>query len=121
MATIFKVGRAKVEMRSDPNGKCLYFGKIRCIHKKHAKDEKALTKPKRCDGMNPTCPHFSGESAFLPKYDDRYLLPREAETVAFALAGGDNMLLTGVPGAGKTSLVKQMAAILNWGTCAVLM
>ena len=42
MATVFKVGRAKVKMRSDPNGKCLSYGKARCIHKKHAKDEKTL-------------------------------------------------------------------------------
>jgi len=111
-----KIGRAKVRMRSEAEGKCLHFGKARCIHPKMKETEKKKPKEKRCKGNSPKCKFFIGESAFVPQYDEKYLLPsKESEAVAFALEDGDNILLSGVPGSGKTSLVKQLASILNWG------
>jgi len=112
----FRIGKAEVDVRSDPNGKCINFGKARCVHHKLGKEQKALPKTKRCKGKNKKCKFFIGESAFVPQFDQDYLLPdKETETLAFALQTGDNLLFSGIPGVGKTSLVKQLAAILNWG------
>jgi len=113
----FKLGRAVIEVRNYPTGKCLNFGKARCIHEKLGKIEKKLPKKERCKGRKTKCESFIGKAPFVPEYDNNYLLPQEeSETLTFALGSGDNVLCTGPPGAGKTTLIKQLAAILNWGT-----
>jgi MoxR-like ATPase len=116
MPSALKIGSAEITMRSDPTGTCLHFGKARCIHPKMKESEKSKKKENRCSGNNSECQSFIGQSAFVPRYDDKYLLPaKESEVLSLALQNGDNILLSGVPGSGKTSLVKQLAAILNWG------
>ena len=111
-----KIGRATVTMRSNSDGICLNFGKARCMHLKMKDKQKELEKKKRCKGKTSKCKFFIGINSFVPQYDEKYLLPaKESEVLAMTLEQGDNILLSGPPGSGKTSLIKQLASILNWG------
>jgi len=111
-----KIGRATIAMRSNSDGKCIHFGKARCMHSKLKDSQNELEKKKRCKGKNNKCKFFIGKNPFVPQYDEKYLLPsKESEVLAMTLDQGDNILLSGVPGSGKTSLIKQLASILNWG------
>jgi nitric oxide reductase NorQ protein len=113
---MLKIGDAEIEMCSYEDGKCLHFGKARCIHSNLKEEQKNLPKSKKCKGFDPKCSYFIGESPYCPDYDDKYLLPPlDSEMSTRALASGDNILAVGPPGAGKSSLFLQLAAIFNWG------
>ena len=123
MGKTLKIGNAEVKIQSYDD-KCIFMGKkdIHCLvyNKELREKEKNLTKEKRCQGFNKKCEFFAGSSPFVPTYDEHYLLPqKESEILAYALSDkdgkGDNVLIFGRPGTGKSSLVKQIAAILNWG------
>jgi len=63
---------------------------------------------------------FAEPTDWTPKIDESYVFSSE-ETLIFlmALAGKDRTLLTGGTGTGKSSLVKQIAARLNYGLCRI--
>jgi len=101
------LGKAAVTVRSNKAGKCANFGKAHCLHKKKRASEKALKKTERCEGKDPDCKYFIGISRLVPAFDEKYLLPhKEAETLAFVLENGDNILMSGPPGciSGETIL-----------------
>ena len=113
-----EIGQAKINMPSYENGKCIFFGKSRCIsyNKLLREKEKKKSEPKRCSGFSAKCENFIGNTPFTPAYDENYILPeRESEILATALAENANILIVGPPATGKSSLTKQLAALLNWG------
>lgn len=111
------IGQTKIAM-SSYSGKCIFFGKTKCMNydKTLREKEKAKKPENRCKGFSINCPNFVGSSPFVPKYDDKYILPKkETEVIVTALAENANVLMVGPPATGKSSLVRQLASILNWG------
>ena len=118
MGEKLKIGKVSIEMRSNEKGKCVFFGNHRCMsmEKNLRVKQKDLEKSKRCKGRKTSCQFFVGKSELVPKEDEAYLLPQqETEILTHAIKEADNALLVGPPGVGKSSLVLQLAAILNWG------
>jgi len=104
-----KIGNATLKMQSYKEGKCIFESGKSCTHPAR-KDKKEKLCPEK------TCSHFIGNSPLVPVYDKKYLIPeKELQIMALALEAGDNVLCVGPPGTGKSTLIKQLAAILNWG------
>ena len=66
-------------------------------------------------------PIKAGHSPYVPERDDAYVFRKEhLRIIQFWAAGTEkNILLQGETGSGKTTLIEQVAARLNWPTFAV--
>jgi cobaltochelatase CobS len=111
-------GKVKIPIASYEGNKCIFFGKARCVSfdRDLRNEEKKKPVQQRCTGYNKLCPQYIGVSPFTPAYDEKYILPKfETEVLTTALLESANILIVGPPATGKSSIVRQVASILNWG------
>jgi len=76
---------------------------------------KKIPKEREVDGFLEPCP-----AGFTPVIDKSYEFPEEeTKVILLGLAKGDRMLIVGETGTGKTSLITQIAARLNYGVARI--
>lgn len=116
-------GKASIKPRQTKYYPCAYWHPVKKCNtffakiKKNEADLRLNKDAKACKGIKPKCPGFEYTEPYIPEIDEHHILDEDkAETIVFGLRNGDNLLIVGPAGCGKSSTILQLASILNWET-----
>lgn len=126
-----RIGTSIIKPKQTRRYPCIYWHDHKCTHPNILEHERGLRKEfskaigeskkytgeKPCTGIKPQCPFYEYPMPFVPEFDSFFIWNEgHLETVAHCIQSGDNLLIVGPTGCGKSSHVIQLASLLNWET-----